>query len=351
MRTSILGKSGLDVSAVGLGGVQFSKITRAEVARIIGAALDSGINFLETASGYFDSEEKIGASVGSKRRGVVLASKNAARDGKTFTKHLEQSLKRLRTDVIDLYQLHGVDSQESLDEAMATRGAVNAAHKAIRQGKIRSLGISSHSLELSLKILEMGIFDSLQYPISLINTEVPGSGMLAAARKHNVGLIAMKPLGGGRIGSARLALGYIYRYRNIVPVVGVETPAQVRELARIAARPPKLTPRDFERIRKIRRTIGTTFCRACRYCEPCPQDIAIYRVLYFPIYVKQTGAERIVGDGVPDWLAKAQRCTECRTCEARCPFHLHIVDGLKANLAMARKLAGSLRRKRKGHSR
>ncbi len=371
MEKVTLGRSGLRVSALGLGGIQFSKISRAEVARVVGAALDRGIDFLETAHGYFDSEAKIGAALGRRRGRVVLASKNSARDGASFTRQLEESLRRLRTDVIDLYQLHGVDSQEALAESLRPRGAVAAAQKALRQGKIRSLGITSHSLALSLRAVEMEAFESLQYPISLINTEVARSGLLGEARRRGVGLIAMKPLGGGRLANPALALGYIYRFRGVVPVVGVETPAQVAQLARIARRPPRLGPAEFEKIRQIRRTVGTTFCRACRYCEPCPQGISIFRVLYFPVYVKQMGARRVLKSGrrpesrraavedlrLPDYLARAGQCVEsrsprpgafgsrprslCRLCERRCPFHLRIVDGLKDSLALGQRLLRS----------
>ena len=338
MRKMVLGRSGLEVSAVGLGGIQFSKISKAETARVIAAALDEGVDFLETAHGYFDSEEKIGAALRGKRSKVVLASKNSARDGKAFTQLLDESLRRLRTDCIDVYQLHGVDDHESLKRAMAPRGAINAAAKAIRQGKVRSVGITSHSLEISLKSLDVEAFDSLQYPISLINTEVPRSGMLSKARRRNIGLIAMKPLGGGRLDNARLALGYIYRFRGVVPIVGVETAEQVRQLARIARRPPRLSAADFEKLRGLRRSVGTTFCRACRYCEPCPEQISIYRVLYFGVYVRQMGARRYVKNGIPAWLAQAEKCTECGLCERRCPFNLHIRQGLKDALAFARGL-------------
>ncbi|MHC4718404.1 MAG: aldo/keto reductase [Planctomycetota bacterium] len=331
-----LGGSGISVSAVGLGGIQFSKISPAAVKRVIHTGLDEGITFFETAYGYFDSEQKMGPALRGRRDGVVLASKSGARDGRTFTQHLHQSLRRLRTDMIDLYQLHGVDTEDALNQALGPGGAIAAARKAIQQGKVRSLGISSHSLDVSMKVLDMGVFESLQYPISLINTEVPRSGMLGKARRNRVGLIAMKPLGGGRIGSARLALGYIYRFRDVVPVVGVETPEQVRQLARLARRPPKLTDADFGKIREIRRTVGRTFCRACRYCEPCPQGIAIYRVLYLPIYIKQMGARQVLGAGVPDWLTKAAECTECGLCERRCPFGLSIIQGLKDSLALGR---------------
>lgn len=338
MQSIVLGRSGICVSAVGLGGIQFAKISQRQTTRAIRTALDLGINFLETAHGYWDSEKKIGTALRGKRQGVVLASKSGPDNAKAFADHINESLRRMRTEFIDIYQFHGVDTREALDRALGPRGAIKAAQKAIRQGKIRSLGISSHSLELSLHILKLDQFDTIQYPISLINTEVPRSGLLGLARRKNVGLIAMKPLGGGRISNARLALGYIYRHPRVVPVVGVETAEQVRQLALIAQRPPRLGSRDWQKIRRVRRTIGTTFCRTCRYCEPCPQGIPIYRVLYLPIYLKQMGVRRALGKQIPAWLAKAAECTACRRCESRCPFHLHIVDGLKENLALARRV-------------
>jgi hypothetical protein len=111
---------------------------------------------------------------------------------------------------------------------------------------VRSLGITSHSLKLSLKALELDSFSSPKNPISLINTEVPRSGLLGKARRCNVGLIAMKPLGGGRLNQVRLALGYIYRYRGVVPVVGVETPRSPRrmeQLVRVADSPRRMGAR------------------------------------------------------------------------------------------------------------
>lgn len=336
MRQVVLGRSSISVSAIGIGGVQFSKISSGAVAKVIHAAIGEGITFFETAYGYFDSEEKMGPALRGKRDGLALASKNTARDGRTFARRLHESLRRLQTDVIDLYQLHGVDDEKSLAQATGPRGAMAAADKARQQGKIRSVGITTHSLKMAMKAVRTGLFDSVQYPISLINTEVPRSGLLKLARQQNVGLIAMKPFGGGRIENARLALGYIYRLRGVVPVVGVETTAQVVELARLARHPPRLTHMDFEAIRQVRSSIGTTFCRACRYCEPCPKGISIFRVLYLPVYLMQMGRKRVLADGLPDWLRQAEKCTACRRCEKRCPFSLHIVDGLKHSLSLAR---------------
>jgi len=270
MKMTVLGRTGLTISNLGLGGVQFSKVSKRATANVIAAARDCGITFLETAYSYFDSEEKMGAGLRGKRHAFVLASKSVARDGKTIIDHLETSLRRLRTDHIDLYQLHGLDDKDDLVKALRPRGAVAALEKAKRQGKIASIGVTSHSLDLSLEMLKRDLFDSLQYPISLINTEVARSGLLRLARTRNVGLIAMKPLGGGRLGAARLALSYIYRHAGVVPVVGVETPEQVRELARIATKPTRLGPRDFERIRAIRTSVGRTYCNTAPYVVYAP---------------------------------------------------------------------------------
>lgn len=336
MRKVTLGKSGLVVSAMGLGSVQFSKISRRQVGRIISTGLDLGVNFIETASVYFDSEEKIGAVMGKRRDEIVLASKSPPYPAKQFGETIDLSLKRLRTDRIDLYQLHGVDSIEALDRALGPDGSVEAAKKALEQGKILSLGISTHKLEVYVKMAKLGLFDTIQLPISMLHTEVPRCGFLGQARKNNVGIIAMKPMGGGRITDPRLALGYIYRYRQVVPVIGTETPEQVAQLVRLMQHPPKLGPKDFEKIAKIRQTIGSTWCRSCRYCEPCPQGISIYEVLYMQVGVIQQGGRKYLGKTMPKWLKQAEKCVGCGLCETRCPFNLHIIDGLKQSLAIGR---------------
>jgi predicted aldo/keto reductase-like oxidoreductase len=344
MRTIRLGRTNLSVSAVGLGGIQFSKISAAAVARIIAAARDEGINFLETAYGYFDSEEKTGKALRGKRGKWIIASKNWQTDGREFTRCLDESLKRLRVDYFDIYQLHGVDSAATLRERCAPDAAMDAARKAKDAGKVRSLGLTSHSLDTVLHVLKRhpGLFDTIQYPISLVNTEVPRSGILGLARRADIGLIAMKPLGGGRLGDARLALGYVYQFAGVVPVVGVETPEQVRELAGLADRPPRLSARDRVAIRRLRTSVGAGFCRACRYCEPCPQGISIFQMMYVPVYFKQMGARRLLRDGIPAYIDKARSCTACRACEGRCPFHLKIVEGVRAGIKLTEEMMASL---------
>ena len=114
----------------------------------------------------------------------------------------------------------------------------------------------------------------------------------------------------------------------MIPVVGIDDVEQVEELVRLTEEGITLTSEDLAGIERIKKSVGTHFCRACRYCEPCPVDISIYQVLYFPVYIKQFGAERALA-GSHKQTEKSVQCTECGQCEERCPFHLKIIEGMK----------------------
>ena len=331
-----LGRTGAMVSSFGLGGIQFSKITQTEVTRTIRRALELGVNFLETAHGYFDSEGKIGAAMEGRWAGMVLATKTGPGEPKTVMEHLHESLRRLRTEYIHLYQMHGVDREEG--HASARRCMEDALLDAKADGKIGAVGVTTHSLDLAMKMVEDDVFDSIQLPISFINQEVVERGLIEAAAQRDVGLIAMKPLGGGRLGDPRLCLGYIYELKNVVPVVGVETPEQVEQLVHITEHPQTLTEADRRRMQEIEAEVGKYFCRACNYCQPCPEEIPIYRVLYFPVYIKQMGVERVLSSGTVQVVQDSERCVECGECEERCPFGLSIVAGLKRSRKMLAEL-------------
>ena len=212
---------------------------------------------------------------------------------------------------------------------MAPGGAMDALLQARQAGKIRAIGFSSHQLGLALEMMGADAFASAQVPISFMNTENHEQGLFDMAREHDVGLIAMKPFGGGRLENARLCMGYVLSVPGLVAAVGVDCVEHVRELAALAESPPVLNAADRQEMQRISSTLGTRFCRACNYCLPCPQDIPIYSVLWLPIYLKQMGLERVL---TPERIASvrgAADCIECGQCEERCPFDLDIIDGLR----------------------
>ena len=324
-----LGRTGLQVTKLGLGGIQLAKISTDQAVRVVTVGLDLGVTFLETARGYWDSEEKIGKAIRGRREKVIIASKAGAKSAEEIQQRIEESLRAFNTDYIDLYQYHGCDTRDAYGHITKSDGVLEGMLKAKEQGKIKAIGFSSHQLKLALEIINDDVFDSAQLPISFMNVENHQRGLFKKAHQQDIGLIAMKPFGGGRLDNARLCMGYQLSLDNVSATVGVETCQQVQELVELAENPPVLSNSDIDEMERIRREVGTRFCRACNYCQPCPQDIEIYQILWLPIYLKQLALDKVLTDGRIAMVRHAANCTECRECEKRCPFDLEIVDSLK----------------------
>ena len=324
-----LGRTGLVVSKLGLGGIQLTKISTDQAIQVITTGLNLGVTFLETARGYGDSEEKIGKAIKGRRDKVVIATKAGAKSAKEIQQRIEESLKALDTDYVDLYQYHGCDTKEAYENITKTGSVLEGMLKSKEQGKIKAVGFSSHQLELALEIIDDDVFDSAQLPISFMNVENHQKGLFEKAKQRDIGLIAMKPFGGGRLSNAKLCMAYQLSLDNVAATVGVETCQQVRELVELTENPPVLTESDRDEMERIRKELGTRFCRACNYCQPCPQDIKIYQVLWLPVYINQLTIDKVLTKETIELVRYAANCNECRECEKRCPFDLKIVDGLK----------------------
>ena len=329
MQTLRLGKTELTVTRLALGGVQLARMSTHEAERVVQTALDLGVNFLETARGYWDSEEKMGRAIKGRRDRIILASKASAPTADEMAEKIDASLTALGTDYIDLYQYHGCDRPEAYESMQAPGGALEALLRAKEQGKIRAIGLTSHQPGLALEMMDNDVFTSVQLPISFMNTENHERRLFEVAAARDIGLIAMKPFGGGRLGNARLCMGYVLSLPNVVAAVGVDCVDHVRELVALAEDPPVLGEADRREMARISDEVGTQFCRACNYCQPCPEDIKIFQTLWLPVYLAQMGPERVLTPERIEQVRHSAACTECRECEQRCPFGLEIVEGLK----------------------
>ncbi len=148
------GRTGLMVSRVAFGGIPIQRLSFDEAVAVVRGVIGLGVNFLDTANGYTDSEEKIGAAIkGMPRDEIVIATKSGAKDGKTFTENLELSLKRLGVDYVDLFQMHGVSSAEAFDAVFAEGGAYWALEAAVKAGKVRFPAFSSHNFPTALRLM------------------------------------------------------------------------------------------------------------------------------------------------------------------------------------------------------
>jgi len=331
MKTVRLGKTGLEVSRVGFGGIPIQRLTEAEAIQVVQRCLDLGVTFLDTANGYTTSEERIGKTIAGRREQVIIATKTAARDRAIAQEHLELSLKRLQVETIDLWQFHNVSTFEAYEQVLGPDGAMEAAQRALETGKVRHIGITSHSMDVALKAVPSGHFETLQFPFNFVTNE-PAAKLVPLARKHDVGFIAMKPLGGGLLSNANLTIKYLLQFENVVPDPGIEKVEEIEEIIEIVAGSWELSPQEWQEIERIRADVGTRFCRRCGYCEPCPQGVRISIVMNLRSLWKRLPAERMVTGWIAEALESARDCSECGECEERCPYHLPIQEMIVENI-------------------
>jgi hypothetical protein len=331
MKTIRLGKTGLEVSRVGFGGIPIQRLTETEAIRVVQRCLDLGVTFLDTANGYTTSEERIGQAITGRRDQLILATKTPARDRATALEHLELSLKRLRVDVIDLWQFHNVSTFEALDQVLGPDGALEAARQAVQVGKVRHIGITSHSMDVALKAVPLGHFETIQFPFNFVTSE-PADSLLPLARRHDLGFIAMKPLAGGMLDDARLCIKYLLQFDGVVPDPGIQRMEEIEEIAAIVAGSWALAPEEWQAIERIRAEVGTRFCRRCGYCEPCPQGVRISTVMNLESFWKRMPIERMRDGWIAEAAATARDCIQCGECEGKCPYHLPIRDMIVENI-------------------
>ncbi|MEZ4579611.1 MAG: aldo/keto reductase [Desulfobacterales bacterium] len=337
MKRIILAGTDLEISEIGFGGIPIIPLPKNEAVSVVRHCYDLGITFFDTANMYQTSEEKIGAALGTVRDKVVIATKTASRDAKEAAGHIDLSLQQLKTDWIDLYQLHNVSNQEALQQVLAPKGAYEAARKARDAGKIRHIGISSHSIPTALEALKTGLFQTLQFPFNFIEHD-PADELFPFARRHNIGLIGMKPLGGGMLERADLCFGFLQQHPYIAPIPGIRAKKEADEIIALYANPKPLAEAQLKEMASIQSVLGEKFCHRCEYCMPCEQGVQINSVLIF-----KAAAKRLTQEAVKAWLRTAmetvEKCIECGECEAKCPYNLPITDLLKENLALFREFS------------
>lgn len=326
-----LGRTGVRVPVLGFGGIPIRDCTPAEAERVVGAAVDAGIEFFDTARGYGDSEEKLGRATRGRRDSLFLATKTPEREKAEAARDVEASLRCLDTGYIDLYQLHQVDTLEALHQVMGEAGALSALQEARRQGKIRYIGITGHNPAVLGEALRSGIFDTVQVPVNVLDRFIfrPEQELLPLAVACRAGVIAMKPLAGGVLKEASLALRYVLSQEVAVAIPGMRTEEEVRQNVAVARSFSPLTEEELDRLIGEAVALGTRVCRQCGYCLPCPQGIEIREVFrlegMFDRY-EQKEAARLLYAGL---AVPPASCVECGQCESRCPYRLPIRDRLK----------------------
>jgi len=325
-----LGRTGLLVSAIGFGGIPITRLPVDEGARLIRYCFDRGITFFDTAPLYGDSEVKVGAALEGVRDQVVVATKTLKRSESEAAEDLEKSLSRLKMDGIDLYQLHNVADTETLEAVLGPGGAYEAAARARESGRVKHIGLTSHNIDVAVKACKTGFFSTIQIPFSMIEYD-PAERLFPVAEEHDMGIIAMKPLGGGLLERADLCFKFLQQYRNVVPIPGVESAAEVDENLGYYESARALTHEDWADIERIRSEVGTRFCHRCGYCQPCAQGVEVWKVLLFEAQVRRFPAPMAIAMA-KEVMKQAEQCIQCGECADKCPYELPVPELISESL-------------------
>jgi predicted aldo/keto reductase-like oxidoreductase len=329
MRYVTLGKTGLKVSEVGFGGIPIIRLAVDEAVAVLRRAFDKGITFYDTANAYIGSEDKIGRAFAGLRDQLVFATKTMKRDAAGAAEHIDTSLRLLRTDRIDLLQFHQVAQERDWQAISAPGGALEAAVKAKQQGKVRHLGVTSHSIPMAVKLVKTGLFATIQFPFSFLEPAAADE-LHVVARSLGLGIIAMKPFGGGVIDNAALSFKFLRRHEDVVPIPGFDSVAYVDEVVALYEKPNVVEDADLAAMAAFRDQIGGRFCRRCEYCQPCPNGVMITPAMAYPIIAHRMSKEVAVRFSKKP-IESVQNCTECGVCLTRCPYQLPIPELIRQN--------------------
>ena len=330
MQEEILGKTGLKVSVIGFGGIPIQKLSMGEAKKLVEEALNRGITFFDTAQGYGDSEVKIGEGIRKRRKESILATKSPCRSAKQGASDVEQALGRLKTDYIDLYQIHHVSKSYELEEVLAPGGALEALIAAKKEGKIRHIGITGHNPDLLSKALEQSDqLETVQFPFNILEDGKNERRLLKMARKLNIGTIAMKPLAGGVIPEPELSLRWILEQAVDTVIPGMILSSEVKINSKIGAELRALSPQELSQLKAKTAPLESNFCRRCMYCTPCPEEIPIYFIQELGDKVKVAAVKDMCQEMYACLEKNVEDCTECGECEEKCPYELPIIEMLK----------------------
>ena len=325
-----LGKTGLMCAQVSFGGIPIQRSDAANTMAVVDALEKYGMNYIDTARGYTVSEEYLGAALEGRREKFILATKSMSRSYEEMKRDVEVSLKNLRTDHIDVYQIHNLPLGD-FDRVFGPEGALKALLEAKAEGKIRHIGATFHSADAMKRAVEEygHVIETVMFPYNIVETQ--GEDILRDAKARGIGTICMKPLAGGNLDDWKLALRFIACSDAIdISIPGMGSVEEVERNAAAAEAFSPLTEAELEQCETIRRELGSTFCRRCGYCAPCAAGINIPSLFTLINYLRKYDLAGWAKSRYEATPVRADACVGCGACESRCPYGLPIREMLKS---------------------
>ena len=325
MKTIILGKTGLEVTKTAMGCLPVQRCEMNYAVKLLRTAYERGITYFDTANAYTDSEEKIGKALSDVRDRIVISTKSAAQDKAGVLSHIENSLRMLKTDYIDLFQFHQV---QSVPDPNDPNGAFAGALEAKRRGWIGHIGVTSHRVNVAEECIASGYFETLQFPFSYISSE-RDLALADKCREANMGYIAMKGLAGGLLTNTRACQAFMNSYPNVVPIWGIQRLEELEEWVSLGEADVEMDEELSDFIKKERQELSGSFCRSCGYCMPCPVGIEIRNCARMNMLLRRSPWQQYMTEEWQQKMAKIDDCLECRRCSSRCPYQLDTPNLLK----------------------
>ncbi|MFW6044633.1 MAG: aldo/keto reductase [Planctomycetota bacterium] len=370
MRYTELGSTGLTVSRLGFGCMRLpmqddETVDREKAIPVLHRAYKLGVNFYDTAVFYCkgDSQRVVGEAFEDRREDVILSTKNHHYDKDDpdgWRRHLENSLERLRTDYIDIYNHHGLNYDKFKAQVAGNGGLYQQMLKARDEGLIRHICFSFHgSSEQLVKLVDTGLYETVILQYNLLDRHLEDG--IAHAAENGMGVIVMGPVGGGRLGypsdraaslvgevksTPELALRFVLSNPGVsVALSGMSDLDMVEENAAVAAEAGGLSEKHFERIEEAieeRKKLSGLYCTGCNYCMPCPVGVDIPKNFEILNLDRVFGLDDHARKQYAALEGKAALCQLCGQCVESCPQDIDIPAKLNETVATLDDRAGEV---------
>ena len=327
MKTITLGTTGITAPQNGFGALPIQRISKEEAVKLLRRAYEGGILFFDTARAYSDSEIKMGAAFDGMRDKIFIATKTQSKTPEGFWADLEQSLKNLRTDYIDIYQFHCVDQCYKPGDGT---GMYECMLEAKEAGKIRHIGITAHKIGVAFECVNSGLYETMQFPFSYLSGQQEIDLVRLCAEK-NMGFLGMKGLAGGLIMNSAAAMAFVTQFDNVMPIWGVQREKELEEWLSYMEETPDMTAEIAAFIEKEKKELSGDFCRGCGYCMPCPAGIMINQCARMSLMLRRAPSGDWLTPEMQGEMKKIEDCLHCGKCMEKCPYGLNTPELLERN--------------------
>ena len=324
MSTIRLGRTNLIVNKNGFGALPIQRVSDEYAVMLLKKAYDHGVRFFDTARMYSDSEHKLNLAFKDMREKVFISTKTGATTVEDFWADLEISLGYL--GYIDIYQFHNPAFCPKPGDGS---GLYEAMQEAVRQGKVRHIGITNHRQHVALEAIESGLYETLQYPFSYLASEADHD-IVRRTLAAGMGFICMKGLSGGLISHSATAYAWLAQY-DVAPIWGIQKESELDEWLSYQDNPPRLTDEMRATIEKDRRELSGDFCRGCGYCQPCPAGIQIQDCNRMSLFLRRAPHSVYLTESWYHEMMKIDGCLHCNHCVQHCPYGLDTPNLLVRN--------------------